>query len=228
MDENKIIVTTSRGVQVECLPIAEMFDAQEESLRASVEWPEKPTHTITDVAGSEIEQALTQEWVDSGQASDEEVEAWEEYLVAQAVAQAEYESKRNEALPRLLAYKGIRLVNESLMDKWAEDHRWMSFEVPDDPRERLLHFLRTEILGNAGDDMTEIMVGIYRASGADPDLMKEAEAFFRSGQMGRAAGDAAEGSEGDAEVAEPEAEDGLVDGARLDGNGNADEVGEDA
>jgi hypothetical protein len=227
VEENKVVVTTSRGVQVECLPVAEMFDAQEESLRASVEWPAKPAHTITDVAGSEIEQALTQKWVDSGQASDEEVEAWDEYLVAQAQAQAEYEGKRDEALPRLLAYKGVRLVDESLTEKWTEDHQWMGFTVPDDPRERMLHFLRTEILGNAGNDMVEIMLGIYRASGADPDLMKEAEVFFR-GKVGGAAGDAAEGSEGDAEVAEPAEEDGLVDGALVDGDGNIDEVGEDA
>ena len=227
MDENRVIVTTSRGVDVECLPVAEMFDAQEESLRAGVEWPEKPVHVITDVAGSQIEQALTQEWVGSGQASDEETEAWEEYLVAQTRAQAEYEGKRDEALPRLLAYKGIRLVNESLTEKWTEDHEWMGFTVPDDPRERMLHFLRTEILGNAGNDMIEIMLGIYRASGADPDLMREAEIFFRS-QVGRAAGDAAEGSAGDAEVAESEAEEGLVDGALLDGSGDVAEVGEDA
>lgn len=227
MDENRVIVTTSRGVQVECLPIAEMFDAQEESLRASIEWPEKPVHVIVDVAGSEIEQALTQEWIDNEQASDEEVEAWEEYLAAQAVAQAEYDEKRTPALARLLAYKGVRLVDESLTDKWAEDHQWMGFDVPDDPRERLLHFLRTEILGNAGDDMIEIMLGIYRASGADPDLMKEAEVFFRS-KVGGAEGDAAERDTGDAEVAEPAEENGLVDGALVDSGGDVAEVGENA
>ena len=227
MDENKVTVTTSRGVEVECLPIAELIQAQEENLRAGVEWPEKPVHVITDVAGSQVEQALSQEWINGEGATDEETEAWEEYLAAQARAQAEYEAKREEALPRLLAYKGVRLVDESLMEKWAEDHRWMNMDVPDDPRERTLYFLRTEILGNAEADVVEIMMGIYRASGADPDLMKEAEVFFR-GEMGRAGRDAAEGSAGGPEALEPPEEAGLVDGALLDGGRDAPEVGEDA
>ena len=207
--DKRVLIATSRNVEVECLPIAAALDALETNIRNSIEWPEKPTRTIRDVAGSEMEQDLTQEYVESDRATDEEKIAWTEYLEAQGEAQAEFNQRAGTARVRLVAWEGIRVTDESLFDKWAEDEAWMGMTAPDDPRERALHYLQSKILGNPNDDLLSIMVGIYHASGYDEEALKQAEAFFRSqvGQRERAAPDDGTGDSG---VPEQEETSGLV------------------
>lgn len=195
-EADEVIVTTSRGVAIVCHPVAAELETVETNLRASVDWPAVPTRTITDVAGSEMEEELSQAYVDSERATDEEKEAWAEYQAALSQATDELRLKRALAIPRLLALKGISLADPSLEEQWTEEHRWMGVDVPADRRERALHFLTTEILGDAKKDTEKILLGIYRASGQDEEVLNRLEASFRS-QMGRAEGDAAGKGAGD-------------------------------
>jgi hypothetical protein len=81
--------------------------------------------------------------------------------------------------------------------------------VPDSAPERALHFLMTEIMGNLEDDLAAIMVGIYAASGADMELLGQAEATFRA-EMGATRRAAAVGATGSASTVEPEEAEGMA------------------
>jgi len=206
-----VFVTTSRGVEVECLPVADVIEAQEENIRASLDWPVKPTRTITDVAGTEMEAAFSQEYLDSDRATDEEKEAWVEYQIAQAQAEAEFSARINDGRVKLLAQRGVKW-DARLEKEWAKDDEWAGMTVPEDPRERTLHFFRTQVLGNLGD-LYRVLFGIYQASGYDEEVLDLMEASFRT-EMGRAGGDEPEDGAGDHV---PQPEEGVVERAEVDG-----------
>jgi len=206
-----VFVTTSRGVEVECLPVADVIEAQEENIRASVGWPTKPTRTITDVAGSEMTEPLSDRYVESAQATEEQKEAWAEYVAAQARAEAEFSRRLNDGRVKLIAQRGVRW-DADLEKEWAADDEWAGMTVPEDPRERTLHFFRTQVLGNLGD-LYRVLFGIYRASGYDEEVLDLMEASFRT-EMGRAGGDEPEDGTGDHV---PQPEEGVVERAEVNG-----------
>jgi len=195
---DKVLIITSRGVELECMPIAAEIEQQENNIRASIDWPEVPTRTIEDVAGSTMTIELTQDYVDSEHAGDEEKAAWEQYRADLEEPVAEFSQRLNIARLRLISLRGVRLVNGS-DDEWVKDHEWMGMSVPEDPRERAYHFFMTEVIGNLEDDMVSVMVGIYQASGYDSEVLNQVEQSFRSA-MGKAGADGNSGDPG------PEAE----------------------
>jgi len=205
-----VLYTTSRGVEVECLPIAAEIEAQEQNIHNSVVWPSLPTRTVTDVAGSTMEFPYSEETIKT--APDEAKLKWADYLLALQQAQAEYDRRIAEGRPRLIAYRGIRIADETLPARWAQDHAWLGMVIPDDPRERSLHFFMTEILGNIAGDLNSILLGVYRASGYDAELLDKAEAFFRS-QMGRRERPDDSRDSGDAGAQDETGAPGVVDGA---------------
>lgn len=192
---DRVFITTSRGVALECMPIAAEIEQQEHNIRQAIDWPDVPTRSIEDVAGSTMTVELTQEYVDSEHATDEQREAWGQYLADLAGPTADFTTRLNTARPRLIALRGIRIMDETLIDVWAKDHEWLGMSVPDDPRERAYHFFMTEMLGNLEDDMTAIMVGIYRASGYDSEVLDQVERSFRAA-LGKSRPDADTGDTG--------------------------------
>ena len=212
-DDGRVFITTSRGVEVECLPIADTIDAQEENARGSIEWPEVPTRTITDIAGSKMVEPLTEAYIETGHATHEEIGAWTDYQVAQAEAEATFQTRFRDGRVRLIAAKGVQW-DASLEKDWTEAAEWIGMVVPEDPRDRKLHFLRFEVLGNIGDLYT-ILFGIYHASGYDEEVLDEMEATFRSEMGQQDEGPDAGASEGDSGseeraelVGEPPVDDG--------------------
>ena len=212
-DAGPVLYTTSRGVEVECLPIAAEIEAQEQNIRNAIDWPDIPKRKVTDVAGSTAEFPYTEVSIET--APDEDKLKWADYLLAQERAQVDYDRRIAEARPRLIAYRGVRVVDEALPTQWAQDHIWMGMEVPDDPRERSLHFFMTEVLGNIAGDLNSILLGIYRASGYDADLLDRAEAFFRS-QMGRRERPDDSGDSGDTGAQDEAGAPGVVDGTGVE------------
>ena len=210
--EAGVFVTTSRGVEVECLPIADVIEAQEANIRALVEWPEQPTRVIADVAGSEMEEPLSQKYVESGQATEEQVEAWAGYVEAKAQAEAKFSARLNDGRVKLLAQRGVRW-DASLEEEWKKDDEWAGMTVPEDSRARTLHFFGTQVLGNLGD-LYRVLFGIYRASGYDEEVLDLMEDSFRS-EMGRAGGDEPEDGAGGHG---PQPEESLVGRPEVDGN----------
>jgi len=138
----------------------------------------------------------TEESIEGDGVPEVDKEAWERYLADLFTAQYEFDTKIGEGRPRLIAYRGIRLVDDSLPAKWEKEHEWLGMTVPETPHERALHFFQTEILGNPTTDLYGILLGIYKASGYSDELLEKAEAFFRS-QMGRGDGSDAGADPGD-------------------------------
>jgi hypothetical protein len=180
VDENKVLFTTSRDVTVRCYPIAAQLFELEQRIRDSISWPARPIRVVEDVAGAKAEVEIAQEYIDSGHADDEEVERWANYVEEQEVAQAEFDDKADMARIRLIAIKGIEVENEDLEAQWLEDWEFIGVEPPEDERERRIHWLQTEILGDADRDIYGIMYGILLASGFNKEVLDEAETLFRT------------------------------------------------
>jgi hypothetical protein len=222
-EDGRVIVETSRGVRGACQPIAMMLEAQEQNIRGSIEWPEVPTYSFEDVAGNVIERVHTQATIDDPATSEEDRAAWADYLLAQQAAQTEFDDRRNNGIVRLLAVEGFEVLDGG--DDWERRHELYGMAVPDDEFERTVHYFQTEVIGTQ-DDVYQIMLGIYRASGYDEEVMAQVEAGFRAevGQAGTGgAGDAAESGAGDPDG---EAADDVVREPDVDDDGRTDQAGD--
>ena len=212
LSDNRVLFTTSRGVIGECMPVAGALEAIEANIRNSIDWPELSTRTITDVAGSEMELPLTQEYVDGNEATDEQKEAWADYIIAEQAARLEFNTRYSTGLAKLLAWEGFKPLNiEALQAKWAEEDEWLEMTIPEGERERAYHFFQTRVLGNADTDTKGIAAGIMRASGYDKEVLDEYERRFRAGLGKSTEGNGTGENQGDTGIPEP-AKDGMVGG----------------
>jgi len=219
-DDGKIVVTTSRGHRVECLPISTLID----QVRAQYEdrMPDAPTYTITDAGGSTVEVPHTAETIADDATSAEEKQAWGEYQ-AQV---AEIEAEMNERTLRAVAVKGIRVLTMPPEEEWVEEHEFMGLVVPEKAHERLYHYIRTDVLGTAQDGV-DIMAGIYRASGVDEEVLARIEGSFRP-EVGRSEGaDAGASAESPTEE-KPQGAEGVVELPDVPDGGSDGTTGPDA
>jgi hypothetical protein len=177
-DDGRVYYTTTRGVVVECLGIYEEIQAQEENIRAQVEWPEAPTYTFSD---DEVRRPHTEESIADPKTTPEEKAAWADYQIDLQRAEAEFKERLAPARVRLLATRGVRIVDYEEREKeWIEEHSWLGMAAPDEPRERLVHFFRFEVVGDSVEDTIGISKGICIASGIDPEVVAIGEASFRA------------------------------------------------
>jgi hypothetical protein len=177
--EEGVYRTTTTGVTVRCLPIATMMERQEASIRGSVEWPEVPTRIITDVAGAEGVEALSEDYIAKDKrATDEQKEQWAEYQAEQVRAEGEYQAKMTVGLIRLIATRGIRLP-EGIEEEWLADDEFLLIDTPEDEKERLVHWFQGRVLGDPTKDLAEIIAGCHEASGYDKEVLSRLEASFR-------------------------------------------------
>lgn len=195
-EAGRVIVTTSRGVSGECMPIGNTLQQLDENIRGSIEWPEPPTYTVTYAGGETKEIPHDAESIKDPKTTDEERAAWDEYLEKQAQAQVEYGAKSSQAQMRLIATEGFIPIDATDEDEWIQQHEWIGYVVPEDPLERQLHYFLTEVIGSVDDDMMTIYKGIYRATGIDEEVLSKLEASFRV-QMEQSKGADAGAGEGD-------------------------------
>lgn len=220
-DDGRVVVETSRGVHGVCQPIAIMIESQEQNIRKSIEWPEVPTYSFTDVAGTIIERVHTQGTIEDPATSKEDRIAWADYLLAQKEAQAEYDERHNNGLLRLLAFEGFEVLDGET--GWEQRHELYGMTVPEDEFEKTIHYFQTEVIGTQ-DDVYKIMVGIYRASGYDEEVMAQIEAGFRA-EVGQSeeAGEVDGASAGAGDTVGAKADD-VVREPDVDDNGRPDQA----
>jgi len=213
-DTEKVIVETSRGSQLECHPIITEIEAQEENIRAQFKWPDVPQRDISDTVPPDADETwprttdLTQEYIDTDFSTDEEKALWAEYTKKFNIVNADYTAKLTDARLRLIALRGVTVLNAKDEAGWVKEHEWLGMVVPDDPFERLMHYFRTEVLGTTLDMFT-ITKGIYRSAGMDAEVLDQYEQSFRN-QVGRAGREALGLAEEAAGAEKSEQEEGLV------------------
>ena len=226
IDEDRVIVTTSRGHRLVCLPVMTMIDGidDEEQTRAFAEVgvPPIPTYTVTDVAGDEQEFEYDQEGIDDPTTPEEDRAAWvlRQERLAEALALAKVRS--DERLMRTLAVSGTVDLDAEPPEVWIPRHEYLGWTVPESAYERLHHYFTREAIG-AQEDGFKIMAGIAAASGMSKEVLAQIEARFRS-DVGNAAAVADQEDatgEGDTEEAEE-----LVDRVPLHGDGSPGENGD--
>ena len=171
--DGRVIITTSRGHQVECLPIATMLD--ELSAEYNDKMPSPPTHQISDVTGTTIPVPYTEESIKQANVPEADKEVWAKYIEEKAKLEAELAERRI----RVIATRGIMVLDMPAEEAWIAEHEFLGYTVPDAPLPRLYHYVKTEVLGTKEDGI-KVTAGIYRASGLDEEVLNQIEASFRA------------------------------------------------
>jgi hypothetical protein len=170
--------TTSLGKRIEFVPIGPLLD----KLHASQPEVKPPTYTVKTALGATEEWPLVEQVPtdDAGwaaliekQDSDENKLAVMEYRNALTASQAVY----SKNLMRLILTRGLK-VEIPDGDEWVDDHRFLGLTVPDDPRERRVHYIETEVLATI-EDYRNLVHGVFEASEVSEDLIAQFEAAFQ-------------------------------------------------
>lgn len=181
--------TTSRGIQIEFLPIAPLL----EKIRAAHPLPEPPTYEARTITGAVERHQHTAETIDT----DDERAAWRAYLEADAKARADL----NDALLKAILLRGLK-VEAQESPEWASEQSAFGISIPTDSVARRLLWLETEILANEEDRRAAIR-GALDASNVSEEALAEIEATFRpalEGYADRTARDQAGPLDGESEV----------------------------
>lgn len=168
--------TTPTGVTVGITAIPQL---QVEMVRANaiVAWqkengelPSKPTYTITTADGAEE----THEHDETTIAEDPIAKlAWDHWLRQHELCDAEVNGKVMD----FFLLRGIK-ADLPTGNEWIEQQAYFGLTVPDDPIERRLHYIRTEVLSGPAD-IGEIMTRIMELSGTPQEVVERAKATFR-------------------------------------------------
>jgi len=221
--EGKVYARTSSGWEVECMPVGDLLLRVGSALSVPKE-PTPPTYTVTDASGDKSDHVHDEESIKDPKTTEEEKIAWADYLVEKAQYESEMEEveeKRRKMRGRFMAIRGIRVVNLPDLEKWADEQRDLyGFEIPDDPRERLVEFVNTEIIRTQADG-NSIVIGIYKASGMDEEVLSSIEDRFRA-SMGRTEGSDTETDPETSPEGERREEEGVVGGSDLEKPGSDD------
>jgi hypothetical protein len=172
--EERFVVTTD-GRRIAVRPVAPVMIARiqlaaEKELRKAGVVTDKPTYTVTTVAGV----VETHEHDEKSIQSPEEKEAWVKYLHGQK----RLEALSNERTTKYALLEG--LVIEPPSPEWAEGMQFFGVEMPTNPRDLKLQYIETEVL-RTPEDMANAAMKILHLSvaGVDPEALAAAEASFR-------------------------------------------------
>jgi hypothetical protein len=190
LEDNRVFYTTSRGVRVECLPVAHVIETATNKIRAEyVEEnpePDLPTRKIEGVGGTAVETAYTDEQIAKLDPNDPDnipiIEQWQEH----ALWDARLKQRTGAHVIRTIAIIGTR-YDMPEDDEWLKDAEYIGLELPDpdNTRDMRLFYFTTFVVGNR-DDGYVLSQGIYAASGFNEALTATVEATFRP-PVGRAA-----------------------------------------
>jgi len=173
---------TSLGKRVEFVPIGPLLDKLTAALNIGLSKVQPPTYTVPTATGvNEVWPLVEQipktdkEWDEliERQKSADDKNAIARYRADRAVVKAEY----SKNLMRLVLTRGIK-VEMPEDEGWVEEHRWLGMSVPDDPRERRLHYIETECMAVA-EDYRQVVCLSFETSEVREELISLFEAAFQ-------------------------------------------------
>jgi hypothetical protein len=167
MPQQKIIYETGRGYKLE-LQAVSPFELEE--IKATVPEVLPPTYEAK-IAGGGIQ---THYHDADSLKTEEEHAAWDDYLARKRTADAE----RTKRVTLAMIEDGIANLPQPT-EAWEAKRRKRGLEVPDDPDEKMLKFLESEILGSLQDFMA-LQTNIMRAGGdVAEETISQIESSFR-------------------------------------------------
>ena len=217
--DGKVIVTTSTGWRVECLPYGD------DLMRAgtALMFPEKPQPPTYDMAveGVDLEPIrvpYTHESIDDEKTPAEDTEAWGVYLLELQTYNQEtaaITAQQSLMRARVMVHRATTILDAPDLTAWAQERvEYYGIPVPDAEKDVLFQFYTSEV-SKSQEDVLKIMAGIMRATGVAEEVLDQFESNFRD-TLGRTEGE--DDSPDPQAVAEPteDAKAGMVDGATVE------------
>lgn len=169
--DERFTYTTAGGKVVNLKPVpplqAQMVrDAAHKAAIKEYGEPVKPTYkTEADEVFEHDPTTLT---------TDEEKAAWLEYKRIEAAVDAAV----SEKMLRFFLYHGVDAKPQD-DGQWEAEQRFFGIEVPDDPIERKVHYIQSELIF-AASDIQGITTKLLEMAGVRPEVVEAATATFRS------------------------------------------------
>lgn len=160
---------TSGGREIKLAPIPQMLvEKVRDAAMRSVPVPPAPTYEVKIGDGDDT---VTYAHDATTLTTPEEHAAWDAYQAALA-------RQAQVAATRVMNFYYTRGVAEEMDDAWMAEQRFFGVEIPEEPLERKLHWVQTEIL-TTPDDFQNCIIAIMEVSGVDDEAIRAARASFR-------------------------------------------------
>lgn len=167
--------TTSAGIEIELSPVPPL---QAEMARGAAQ---KEAESLYGVAvkptyRTEMDEELPhdEKTIEDERTTPEDKAAWAKYQEVQA----QIEQHVSNATMRFFLFYGVKADPDA--DKsWEAVQRHFKIEIPDDPIDRKIHYVQTQLIASQ-NDLGEIVARIMSIGGVRQDLIDAAVASFRS------------------------------------------------
>jgi hypothetical protein len=202
--DGKVIVTTSTGWKVECLPFGDDLMRAGSAL-AFPDKPEPPTYVLgaPEEGEREVRVPYNEESIQDPDTPEEDREAWAAYLPlrdAYVAEVAEIQSRQMLMRARVMAHRATRVIDRPDLDAWAKDREvFYGIPTPKDRREVEFQFFTSEV-AKTESDILALMAGIMRVTGVSEEVLDQFESNFRD-TMGTPGREDAPGDPAGAEAA---------------------------
>lgn len=170
------VFVNSVGREIKLAPVPQMLvEKVRDAAMRSVDVPPAPTYEVQIGDG---EGTATYYHDATSVQTPEEKAAWDAYQAALA-------RQNQAAATRVMNFYYTRGIAEEMDGGWEAEQRYFGVEIPEDPIERKLHWIQTELLVSPVD-FQEAIVAIMEASGVDEEATRAARSSFRSNARGEA------------------------------------------
>lgn len=159
--------TSPRGVVVNLNPVSNF---KVDSLRQSFETINPPTYTMN-VLGKDTEYPMDEEIARNKGRLDE----WKAYQIELSKLNA----KNAKALTDLMFYEGVDVEPPDKDSDWQKKSERFGIKVPDDPIDRKLHYIYTELLVGP-DDIEALYSQIMSISQVSEEVIAKMRDSFRA------------------------------------------------
>ena len=173
---------TSEGVKVRLKPVSQMLLAKirlgyQKRFREAGEPIDTPTRIAKTVAGEEVELTLDADSLEIPGKPEETAENERLWAEHQAALERLNLVLQEELMSCVLA-RGVELTER---EGWESEQERFGVEIPEDPIDRKIHYITTELV-QTPRDMANLYMAIIRLSNrgaVDEEALEAAEATFR-------------------------------------------------
>lgn len=168
--------TTSQGVKIEITQVPPLLiDVVRLQAMEEKEVPPIPTYEVELADGTKLPYEHDKDSIVDPTTPDSDRKLWAAYQAAKEAQQKHTSLKMMD----LFMLKGT-VIDEEVINNgaWLDLQRYFRIKIPDDPYDRKIHYLRTELLTTV-DDIYGMMSDIVELSGIDKNILQAAKNSFR-------------------------------------------------